>query len=419
MPPPSPRAKPAHPSSRRGRRPYGRPRHNCSGGNLSFGGGNSYQKKYGIEDSPDRAVPGSDRLDRGRAQRRATLPLQRSRDRPRLRRQCGRDLRFLLAHGVKVVDQAPDNLSGHEIGMSAPRTLHCAAMDWPLVQTGKPAEPDVRATTSSGNGLMQPLLAAAEQAGVKFLLRHRMTAIHRGRTFRPRHRHRGRPRRRGAQHPARRRPSSSPPAARRETSISAACSTRGSPTNIRSRRHAVVRSGRQRGTRRDGGRRFVLGIDQLRRRVRHRRTKPGSIGCQYGYANLRWFPGSTVFDKARAIGLKVADWQNVILVNMLGRRFYDETGRQFTPQPLRQFRALPAGRFPQREGHQVRSHQFHQCRARRHRRRPQRRRADLGDLRQRRGRARGLGSGTAPRRCRRRLLFQRRHASNSLPPRSS
>ena len=25
----------------------------CSGGNLSFGGGKSYQKKYGVEDSPD------------------------------------------------------------------------------------------------------------------------------------------------------------------------------------------------------------------------------------------------------------------------------------------------------------------------------------------------------------------------------
>jgi hypothetical protein len=27
----------------------------------------------------------------------------------------------------------------------------------------------------------------------------------------------------------------------------------------------------------------------------------------------------------------VGDWQNVIMVNMLGKRFYDETGRQFTP----------------------------------------------------------------------------------------
>jgi hypothetical protein len=36
-------------------------------------------------------------------------------------------------------------------------------------------------------------------------------------------------------------------------------------------------------------------------------------------------PGSRVFDRARAIGLTVANWQDVILVNMLGTRFYDET----------------------------------------------------------------------------------------------
>jgi hypothetical protein len=60
-------------------------------------------------------------------------------------------------------------------------------------------------------------------------------------------------------------------------------------------------------------------------------TKPGTIGAQYGYVNLRWYPGSSVFDKARAIGLHVGDWQNVIMVNMLGKRFYDETGKQFSP----------------------------------------------------------------------------------------
>ena len=59
-------------------------------------------------------------------------------------------------------------------------------------------------------------------------------------------------------------------------------------------------------------------------------TKPGQIGCQYGYVNLRWMPGSPMFSGARASGLRVADWQNVITVNMLGKRFYDETGRQYT-----------------------------------------------------------------------------------------
>jgi hypothetical protein len=36
-----------------------------------------------------------------------------------------------------------------------------------------------------------------------------------------------------------------------------------------------------------------------------------------------------VFDKARASGLYVRYWQDVICVNMLGRRFYDETGGQY------------------------------------------------------------------------------------------
>jgi FAD binding domain-containing protein len=59
-------------------------------------------------------------------------------------------------------------------------------------------------------------------------------------------------------------------------------------------------------------------------------TKPGRIGSQWGYVNLAWQPGSKIFDKVRATGLRVADWQDVICVNMLGKRFYDETGRQFT-----------------------------------------------------------------------------------------
>jgi len=37
-----------------------------------------------------------------------------------------------------------------------------------------------------------------------------------------------------------------------------------------------------------------------------------------------------VFDKARASGLHVGDWQNLVLVNMIGNRFYDETARQFS-----------------------------------------------------------------------------------------
>jgi hypothetical protein len=58
-------------------------------------------------------------------------------------------------------------------------------------------------------------------------------------------------------------------------------------------------------------------------------TKAGWIGCQYGYVNLSWQPDSPIFAKARATGLFVKDYQDAILVNIAGKRFYDETQGQF------------------------------------------------------------------------------------------
>ena len=62
--------------------------------------------------------------------------------------------------------------------------------------------------------------------------------------------------------------------------------------------------------------------------------KPGTIGDQYNYGRCRWRPGSPIFDRARATGLTVYNWQDVITVNMLGKRFYDETGRGIHLQRL-------------------------------------------------------------------------------------
>ena len=58
-------------------------------------------------------------------------------------------------------------------------------------------------------------------------------------------------------------------------------------------------------------------------------TKPGAIGCQYGYVNVRWRPGSEVFDKARAIGLKVRGLAGCHPGQHAGNRFYDKTGGHF------------------------------------------------------------------------------------------
>ena len=53
-------------------------------------------------------------------------------------------------------------------------------------------------------------------------------------------------------------------------------------------------------------------------------TKTIHIGCRYGYQNLKWNPRSPLFDRAGASGLTVQDFQDVILVNQIGRRFWNE-----------------------------------------------------------------------------------------------
>ena len=48
-----------------------------------------------------------------------------------------------------------------------------------------------------------------------------------------------------------------------------------------------------------------------------------ALGARYNY--FAWDVHSPILPLVRAAGLEVADWQNLILVNQLGQRFYDET----------------------------------------------------------------------------------------------
>jgi hypothetical protein len=244
---------------------------------------------------------------------------------------CAATHEFLVAHGVVFVDKAPDKVGGGSVGNSVPREMHVAAMDWPLIQTGKPAAPDRRTIMSTGNGLMHPLAAAARKAGVEILLSHRMTAIYREA------------------------PQAGPV-------IGIAADSGGRLVNIRVRKAVIIGTGGstsnvnfrrmfdprlteeycgvagQPWSDQDAGGEIagmaigasLWGLFNNTGEFGSGITKPGTIGGQYGYVNLRWFPGSEVFDKARASGLPVKDWQDVVLVNMIGKRFYDETGRQFS-----------------------------------------------------------------------------------------
>ena len=231
-----------------------------SGGNMPLGGGTSIQKKYGIEDSPDLVF--KDLTDWSVVQPNG-FPDYRYNDREIIRAfadNCAATFEFLLAHGVVFVDKPPDRRGGSSVGNSVLRTMHAAPMDWPLIQTGAPANANVKATMSSGNGLMQPLDAAAQKAGVEYLLEHRMTAIHRESTeLGPRHRRRGRQQRHQAQYPR---------AQGRHHRHRRLDRQRELPPHVRSApdrrilrpgRHALFEPGRQRRNRRHGDQRIAVG----------------------------------------------------------------------------------------------------------------------------------------------------------------
>jgi succinate dehydrogenase/fumarate reductase flavoprotein subunit len=301
-----------------------------SGGNIPLGGGTSVQKKYGIEDSPDLlfrdltdwSVVGPN-----------GFPDYRYNDREIIRAFADNSaptFEWLVAHGVVFVDKAPDALGGNSVGNSVPREMHSAVMDWPMAYTGKPAEPAVQRTRSSGNGLMRSLEVAAKKAGVKIMLEHRMTRIYR-------------------------QAQNSGPV------LGIAVDNKDSRLNIRAHKAVIIGTGGSTGNvnfRRMFDPRLteeycglagmpwsdqdasgelaamaigasLWGFYNQTGEFGSNVTKPGSIGCQYNYRHLQWMPGSPVFDRARATGLRVANWQDVILVNMLGKRFYDETGGQY------------------------------------------------------------------------------------------
>jgi len=302
-----------------------------SGGNVALGGGTSAQKKYGIADSPDLLF--SDLTDWSVVEPNG-FPDYRYNDKELMRAFADHSAptyEWLVAHGVIFVDKAPDNAGAGATGNSALRENHAAPMAWPRIQTGQPVAADVAATMSSGIGFIRPLEASARKLGVQILLKHRMTALVRekplsGRVLGVTVNNEGR-------------------VLNFRARKGVIIATGGSTSNVNFRRMFDPRlteeycgvagepysfqdaSGELAGmaigaslwgTFNQSGE-FGAGI-----------TKPGRIGCQYGYVNLPWQPTSPIFHLARAVGLAVRDYQDVILVNKAGLRFYDETGRQFT-----------------------------------------------------------------------------------------
>jgi succinate dehydrogenase/fumarate reductase flavoprotein subunit len=301
-----------------------------SGGNIPLGGGTAAQKKAGIVDSPD--IIFSDLTDWSVVEPNG-FPDYRYNDRELIRAFADMNVfafDWLIAHGVTFIDRAPDSMGGISVGNSAPREMHAVPLSWPLIQTGQPVSPGAAKRTSSGIGLIRPLEISARKAGVEILLQHRMTSIIR----------------------------ESPAAG---TVLGITVEAKGDKMNLRAKKGVIIATGGSTSnvnfrrifdprlteeycgvsgepyTPQDASGEIAAmaigaslwGTYNQTGEFGWALTKPGQIGCQYGYRNLQWLPESPVFKRARATGLSIGDWQNVICVNQAGKRFYDETAGQF------------------------------------------------------------------------------------------
>lgn len=278
-----------------------------SGGEVGLGGGTRVQREFGILDSPDRFY-----LEMTRPEHATT----RYSDRKVVRAFANISVEafdFLIDNGVQFLRSRPQDEV--EDGTATPCKVNV-----------RPWSDDLRETIngSGGSGLVRALERSARSKGVEILLQHKMVRIVRENTL-----------------------------SGRVLGITTTNVIDNSTVNIRARKAVVACTG---GSSSNvfvrtifdprlteeyiaGGEPWTLqtgDAEQLgmaigaslgatandRSEAFVHLNKARWIGCRDGY--MRWNPNSPVFDRAGASGIRVADYQDVILVNLLGERFYNE-----------------------------------------------------------------------------------------------
>jgi hypothetical protein len=307
-----------------------------SGGNVPLGGGTSAQKKYKIEDSPD--VLFRDLTDWSVVEV-SGMPEYRYNDRGVQRALADSEaptFEFLVANGVEFVDQSPDNNGGHAIGISAKRENHC------IWGKGQSLESPAGA---GGTNLMRPLEASARKKGVKFLLNYHMDVILREKPDS------GRVLGIQASYTPTILPGTTIPlkSFRTEGNIDMSAKT----VTVRAKKAVVIGTGGSTGNvnfRRMFDVRlteeFPLAADEFSPQDASGELAAMAIGASlWGTANqtfdrngalrkrpiigtrtnyIGWTKSSPIFPKVKAMGLNVRNWQDAIIVNQVGKRFYNE-----------------------------------------------------------------------------------------------
>jgi succinate dehydrogenase/fumarate reductase flavoprotein subunit len=274
----------------------------------NLGGGNALQKKHGIQDSADQIYLEYTRPDH---------PMTRYNDREVIRSFADHNVEvydYLVERGVLFGEMAPVNLAAE--GSTIPRRIAMRKTSEDFADT---------INNTAGSGLIRPLEKAARAKGVDIRLKHRMVRIVREQ-----------------------------PTSGRVIGVVATNLDTKKDVTIRARRAVIACTGgsmsnvvirtifdptlteeyqtgcepysRQSGDAEQLG--MAIGASLGATNVQANEMylamqKTAFIGCRYGYA--RWDPRSPYFSRAGASGIAVADYQDVILVNTLGDRFYDET----------------------------------------------------------------------------------------------
>ena len=278
-----------------------------SGGNVHLGGGNSRQKKFGIEDSADMVYNDWVRHDH-RDSRYSDRDLVRA-----FADENASAFEFLLENGVAFQDQATGPQAASTVRRQG-RTVQ-----WPIE-----SERITHHVTRVGSGLVRALEKSARAKGAEILLEHRMTDIIRedqssGRVLGVTAEHRG-----------------------MTVNIRALkgvlVATGGSSSNVTLRRTFDPRlteeyqvAGEPYTKQSGDGELAAMRIGAALWATANQTKESGNymsktryIGCKWGYSSLIWEPDSPMFDRARASGLTILDWQDAILVNQTGKRFYNE-----------------------------------------------------------------------------------------------
>lgn len=311
-----------------------------SGGHMALGGGTSAQKKYNISDSPDTVF--ADLTDWSVVQPNGT-PDFRYNDRALMRAfadHCAIAFEFLLENGVEFVDKAPDNQGASTLGNSAFRENHAIWTKGAGLESPNAA---------NGTAVMRPLEASARKKGVRFLLNYKMTDIVREPSMD------GRP---GhvigvnAQYNPHIMPGQSEPlkSFRSEGNIDSTkgavslrarkavmIATGGSTSHLEFRRMfdprltAEIQVGGEPYSYQDAsGELAGMAVGAALWGLQHQALENGAtmraqraLATKYNYTT--WKLESPIFPLVKATGFNVKDWQDLILVNQVGRRFYDET----------------------------------------------------------------------------------------------